>query len=424
MHKFNATILLGSFAFGLSSCGGGGSSSKTSVDSATRELLTLSSQGGQVATRNGAVSLTFPFGAVTGTRRIAVVSQPRFPEGVRVAGGTSFTLTDIDLASPVTLTLAYSAARLPVGAADADLAIYRLEGSSWTLVGGKVDPQAHTVTSTIDAFGTFAVLAPDPTSVIAEPVLDNGGSPMVRITWNPQKFSHPGGTPVRWQVYRNDRTMPIKVVDGTSLSWEEGLYATPVTFDDYADFDRTGGIERLHRTPGNKDYDPSPPVVLGRPYVFQTQMVYSKSYEGSSDVYYYLSGKGVSGQATPLAGPRAVAPLQGTSAVIVDFEFIKSGGAEEASLLEYVVEISSGSFKDPKVTYRSAPLLLRGAGVETYTMDLSKGPRAILGEGPVRWRVGVRNRSDRPGPAPDRLSGLRYLYGSPAYVKMQGPGAP
>ena len=416
----------------VAGCGGGSSGGSSSTPKG--ETLVLTAQGGRSATADGSVVLDHPAGGVPKKARTIAMKPTGLPDSSRVVG-TGIVLSTVKLAVSGTLTLAYAPGALPSGTIESDLAIYRLDGKAWTLIGGKVDAIAHTLTAPITELGTFAVLTPETASLVAEAALVDG-SAGVRVTWKPDGFSAPEGTRSRWQVYRSDAGgVPVLQAAADATSVQENPYSSPRTFDDYLLAAGTGLSSLGSASLGNTPFTYTPSLKPGIPVRYSAQLVYSvptKTTVGYTvggvtvpytppALLYFLSGKSVSGQATPLAAPVLFFPRDYAPGTKIDFQFQAVG--KSGTPLEYVVEVFASD--DPASILRTAPFNVDGNDPVTRTIDLSNGPSALLTTtNGVFWRVGVRNPTDVPGPVPDSRTGLRYVYSSTGTVRPVGPPGP
>jgi hypothetical protein len=124
--------------------------------------------GGTVFLADSAIRLTIPAGALPGPTTITATVKPQppaaLPAGWQVAGpvyslgpdGTTFS-------QPVTVTVRYTPASLPVFAMTGDLAILRHNGQQWsTLSDLSVDVNARTVSGRTTGFSDFALGVDDP----------------------------------------------------------------------------------------------------------------------------------------------------------------------------------------------------------------------------------------------------------------------
>ncbi len=132
----------------------------------------------------GAVTLTIPPAATSSTTLLTVAPTSTPLTNVRVPGGTTFDFgpagTVFD--TPITLTLAYDAAAVPV-AEQENLRIFLVEGTRLLEVeGGSVDLVNHLVTAPVEHFSTYTIaLRAEPTQVAmavgsAEPVAPAGSA--------------------------------------------------------------------------------------------------------------------------------------------------------------------------------------------------------------------------------------------------------
>lgn len=122
----------------------------------------IDGSGGVVQLQGGQVQLDIPPGALSnpvevGARRI--LDPPELPG---LLAGAIFELepATVSFSRPVELTIRYQEDRLPTGATEASLGIYRSTGDGWELAEGPpMDSLRNRVRASIDRFGTYAVIS-------------------------------------------------------------------------------------------------------------------------------------------------------------------------------------------------------------------------------------------------------------------------
>ncbi len=122
---------------------------------AAERFPVTSSDGGTIASSDGKVSLQVPPAALgTDTEITAEPVDP--PPGMQSA--VTFGPAGLQFTQPVTLTLSYSAAALPPGVVETDLALNTFEDGQWIVVpNSSVNPATGTVSAPIHHFSKFAV---------------------------------------------------------------------------------------------------------------------------------------------------------------------------------------------------------------------------------------------------------------------------
>lgn len=131
---------------------------------------------------------------------------------------------------------------------------------------------------------------------------------------------------------------------------------------------------------------------------------------GDSQCYFRSSRHNAIGLATPLNAPSLVSPnVTTTVSIPIPFQFgsVVTGVTTQPPVIEYIVMISdSESF--PKNSRVTRTVRSSGTGtISTANIDLSGN---FSGKTTLYWRVGARAVVDKPGPAPDRLTNLRYIF--------------
>ena len=144
----------------LTGCGGGGGggSDPPTVDSGS---AVIGSAGGTVATQSGAAKAVFPANAVNANTTFTITASSQVPANLRLVDGTAFEFgPSVPLAQPVSVTLRYDPAKLPSGALQSKLVLYKAVNGAWVAVpNSSVDTLASTVTAPLSSFSTYGLLA-------------------------------------------------------------------------------------------------------------------------------------------------------------------------------------------------------------------------------------------------------------------------
>lgn len=122
--------------------------------------VVIGPSGGIVVAHGGAVTLTFPPGAVTQDVAVSVEAAQAFPHDARVVNGTVFRFgpEGTQFSKPVQLVVKYGLDLVPLGATS--LALYKVVGPAWQEVGGSVaDAAGKTISAPIASFSTYGVRA-------------------------------------------------------------------------------------------------------------------------------------------------------------------------------------------------------------------------------------------------------------------------
>lgn len=120
----------------------------------------ISVAGGTLSSADGAVTLSIPAGAVAAASPVTITAVPAPTANPLLAPGTAFEFGPSQtFAQPVTMTIKYSPAQLPVGVAASTLRLHRLTGGVWVEVAGSsVDQAANTVTGQTSSFSQYALV--------------------------------------------------------------------------------------------------------------------------------------------------------------------------------------------------------------------------------------------------------------------------
>jgi hypothetical protein len=130
--------------------------------------FTVGPEGKTISFENGAVTLTFPAGALSElvTFSAAPISAPA---GTTPIEGTTYELSpSMNFLNPVQVTIRYS--QLPQGVRSSEVAIYKLASSGPQKQGLQTsDAITKTVTASVMSFSTYAILAEAVGSVVITP---------------------------------------------------------------------------------------------------------------------------------------------------------------------------------------------------------------------------------------------------------------
>ena len=143
----------------VTGCGGGGGGSDPPAGDTGSAVI--GAAGGTVATQNGAAKAVFPANAVAANTTITIAASSQAPASTRLIDGTAHEFTSSGpLAQPVSVTLRYDPAKLPSGALQSRLVIYKAVGGAWVAVpNSNVDTVAYTVSAPLSSFSLYGVLA-------------------------------------------------------------------------------------------------------------------------------------------------------------------------------------------------------------------------------------------------------------------------
>jgi hypothetical protein len=137
--------------------------------------LYVGSLGGVLTAVSGHLQLTVPAGALASSVALTAAANATAPQATGLVAGTAYDITPLGtvFATPATLKLVYDAASVAAGAQPAQFRLEQLSGSNWALVSGStVDVNSRTVTGTITAAGTYAIIeipAPVASVVVTAP---------------------------------------------------------------------------------------------------------------------------------------------------------------------------------------------------------------------------------------------------------------
>ena len=145
----------------LTACGGGGGSGGSNPPTVDSGSAVIGSAGGTVATQSGAAKAVFPANAVNADTTVAITASSQAPTSSRLVDGTAYEFGPSGpLAQPVAVTLRYDPAKIPSGALQSKLVIYKAVNGAWVAVpNSSVDTVASTVTAPVSSFSTFGLLA-------------------------------------------------------------------------------------------------------------------------------------------------------------------------------------------------------------------------------------------------------------------------
>jgi hypothetical protein len=183
--------------------------------------------GGTVEVTTGE-SVTFPPGSVDSDTKVTLSvfdeqALPTPPAGRKTASrGIELQPSGVTFDPPAQITIPYDPAALG-GEDPATLGVWVYQGGAWTLLGGVVDPVAHTVTISVSHFTLYAVMAhgeaPPPQSTMepAAPPTPGRSQPATGVTGVP----HAGTGPERGDALRallSIAAMVVALTGGLSLA--------------------------------------------------------------------------------------------------------------------------------------------------------------------------------------------------------------
>jgi hypothetical protein len=125
------------FAAVLAGCGGGGSDPSAVVNppAADTGSAAIGAAGGTVATQSGAAKAVFPANAVNASTTVTITASSQAPTSARLIDGTAYEFSPSGpLAQPVQVTLRYNPAKLPSGALQSNLVLYKADNGAWVAV--------------------------------------------------------------------------------------------------------------------------------------------------------------------------------------------------------------------------------------------------------------------------------------------------
>ncbi|MEO7851731.1 MAG: hypothetical protein ABIR94_05670 [Rubrivivax sp.] len=157
--KLHAWILgLPAIVLALVAGCGGDDGAAVAVDAGT---ATIGAAGGTVETKSGLAKAVFPANAVSADTTVTITATDQALANVRLVDGTTYEFGPPGpLAQPVLVTLGYDPAKLPIGALESQLVIYKTVNGTWTAMPNSVvDSTARTVTAPLSSFSIYAVLA-------------------------------------------------------------------------------------------------------------------------------------------------------------------------------------------------------------------------------------------------------------------------
>lgn len=145
----------------LTACGGGGGSAGSNPPTVDSGSAVIGSAGGTVATQSGAAKAVFPANAVNADTTVTITASSQVPASSRLVDGTAYEFGPSGpLAQPVSVTLRYDPAKMPSGALQSKLVLYKAVNGAWVAVpNSSVDTLASTVTAPVSSFSTFGLLA-------------------------------------------------------------------------------------------------------------------------------------------------------------------------------------------------------------------------------------------------------------------------
>lgn len=143
-------------------CGGGGVAPASPGMSApsTPSTTSVGAAGGTVSLASGAVRLSIPAGALTGS--VALDARPSAavaPLDPWVVGGSIYEISPPSqtFSTAAVLAIRYEAGLRPSGTALQDFRIHRLVGSSWEPLSGTMDPALSEAAASITSTGIYSV---------------------------------------------------------------------------------------------------------------------------------------------------------------------------------------------------------------------------------------------------------------------------
>jgi hypothetical protein len=146
------TILMSSVVL----CSGCGGSSPTLLVGST-----IGATGGTVASTDGIARAVFPSNAFDSNSVVSIAPTTNIPSSPRLIAGTAYDFTSSSaLSQPAQITIKYDPSRLPTGALETQLVLYKTANGAWQPVpGSTVNTATKTIQASLSQFSTYAVLA-------------------------------------------------------------------------------------------------------------------------------------------------------------------------------------------------------------------------------------------------------------------------
>jgi alpha-tubulin suppressor-like RCC1 family protein/uncharacterized protein YjdB len=189
--------------------------------------------GGTATAAGGNASVTIPAGALSSGTAITVAPVTNPQPDPKLAPGTAFDFgpTGTTFSAPVTLNINYDPAVLVAGTNQAQLKVFKLVGTTWTvLAGSTVNTSTHVVTGQTSSFSTYAVLElVTPVATVAitpNPVdLPNGMQVQLATTLKDAQGNVLTGRNVTW----NSATQGVATISTAGLVTSVAVGSTVIT---------------------------------------------------------------------------------------------------------------------------------------------------------------------------------------------------
>jgi triacylglycerol lipase len=139
----------------------------------------VSTAGGVLTAKSGAVQISAPPGAVSQATPVFVRTAATPPTDPGLVPGTAYDLAPAatTFAQPVTLTLRYDVAALGNEITPASLRLFTLVGNAWQAVTGSVlDPSARTASAPVSRLGSYAIVGDLRVAVASIEISPGGGT--------------------------------------------------------------------------------------------------------------------------------------------------------------------------------------------------------------------------------------------------------
>lgn len=152
IRKLPLLIILSAW---LAACGGGGSGDgRESAGDAN------DAGGENITSADGLASVSIPADAMSKPTDITIEPASSPPAGGRLIGKVyDFGPSGTKFKSPVTITIAYEAKKLPIGVAESSLAVVTYDGKDWVpIADNRVNAGADTVSGETDHFSLFGLM--------------------------------------------------------------------------------------------------------------------------------------------------------------------------------------------------------------------------------------------------------------------------
>jgi hypothetical protein len=125
---------------------------------------TVGPEGGTVTSQDGEAVLVVPAGALASPTALTLQTAPTGLGLDPSMVGSAYALGPVGtrFAAPAELSITYDPNLAPLGAAESDLRVQQLEGTTWRTPPGRVDAGAQRAVASVGEAATYAVRWPEP----------------------------------------------------------------------------------------------------------------------------------------------------------------------------------------------------------------------------------------------------------------------